>query len=110
MVIQNYLINEINHTSFPENTKCNSLALDVKFICLSNDLIKNVEVILKKYQISLKKVVNANYINNFLNEDEDNIFLMSKKIIVGHNSNEVLLVDKIPKNRGFFEKFFSFFS
>mgnify|MGYP001168373913 FL=1 len=110
MVIQNYLINEINHTSFPENTKCNSLALDVKFICLSNDLIKNVEVILKKYQISLKKVVNANYINNFLNEDEDNIFLMSKKIIVGHNSNEVLLVDKVPKNRGFFEKFFSFFS
>ena len=110
MIIQNYLINEKNHTSFPENTKCNSLALDVKFICLSNDLIKNVEVILKKYQISLKKVVNANYINNFLNEDEDNIFLMSKKIIVGHNSNEVLLVDKIPKNRGFFEKFFSFFS
>ena len=110
MIIQNYLINGKTHNFFPENIKCNSFYLDVKFICLSNNFIKNVEIILKKYQISLKQSVNANYINKFLNNDEKNVFLMSKKLIEGHNPNEVFLVNKISKNKGFFEKFFNFFS
>ena len=42
--------------------------------------------------------------------DEKDIFLMAKKIINGHNPNEVLLVNKTPKNKGFFEKIFHFFS
>ena len=67
-------------------------------------------MILKKYQISLKQSVNANYISKFLNNDDKNVFLMSKKLIEGYNRNEVLLVDKINKKQGFFEKFFNFFS
>ena len=35
---------------------------------------------------------------------------MTKKIIDGHNKNEVKLVNKTPKNKGFFEKFFDLFS
>ena len=110
MIIQNYIIDEKNYSFFPENMKCNNFSLDVSFICLSNDLIKKIEIILKKYQISLKQVVNANYITKFLDEDDNNIFLISKKVIAGHNPNEVMLVDKIPKNQGFFEKLFSYFS
>ena len=110
MIIHNYLINGKNHTFFPENIKCSSFSLDVKFICLPNNLIKNIEMILKKYQISLKQSVNANYISKFLNNDDKNVFLMSKKLIEGYNRNEVLLVDKINKKQGFFEKFFNFFS
>mgnify|MGYP001379614835 CR=1 FL=1 len=110
MIIQNYLINGKTHNFFPENIKCSSFSLDVKFICLPNNLIKNIEMILKKYQISLKQSVNANYISKFLNNDDKNVFLMSKKLIEGYNRNEVLLVDKINKKQGFFEKFFNFFS
>ena len=110
MIIKNYLIDKKSYSFFPENMKCNSFSLDVRFICLPRNLIKKVEIILKKYQVSLNHVVNANYISEFLDKDENNIFLITKKVIAGHNSNEVMLVNKIPKNQGFFEKFFSYLS
>ena len=37
-------------------------------------------------------------------------FQSMSKIIDGSNTNEVKLVQKISKNKGFFEKFFDFFS
>ena len=35
---------------------------------------------------------------------------MSKNIIEGCNKNEVFLINKTRKNKGFFEKFFEFFN
>ena len=110
MIIENYLIDEKNFNFFPKNKKCNNFSLDVKFICLSEDFIRDIELILKKYQISLKQVVNADYVNEFINDDENDIFLMTRKIINGYNKNEVQLINKIQQNEGFFEKFFKFFS
>ena len=78
---------------------------------MSNEIIKNLEEILNKYQISLSQIVDADYVREFLNnKDNENIFLMTKKILSGYNPNEVLLVNKSNKNKGFFEKFFNFFS
>ena len=42
--------------------------------------------------------------------NQEEIFAIAKKIIKGHNPNEVTFVDKMRKNKGFFERFFSFFS
>ena len=65
---------------------------------------------LEKYQISLGEVVSANYVKKFLTKNENELFLMTGKIIKGHNPNEVILVKKTQKNQGFFEKFFNFFN
>ena len=110
MIIENYLIDKKDYNFFPNNIKCNSFSLDVNFICLSNDLIRNIEKILKKYQISLQQIVDFNYVSKFLKKEDQDIFLMCKNVINGHNPNEVFLVDKINKKQGFFEKFFSLFS
>lgn len=110
MLITNYLVDNKSYSFLPNNIRCNSFSLDIKFICASNNLIKNLEKILKKYQISLSQVVSASYVKNFLSNEEKNIFLMSKKIINGHNPNEVILVGKNSKKQGFFEKFFNFFN
>ena len=69
-----------------------------------------MEQILKRYQISLEKVVSAPYIKKFLTDDDKDIFLMAKKIIAGYNPNEVKLAEKTIKNKGFFEKFFNLFN
>ena len=82
----------------------------MKFICISNFLINNFEEIFKKYQISLGQVVSAKYIKKFISDEKKSIFLMAKEIIEGHNPNEVKMVNKSSKNKGFFEKFFNFFS
>ena len=44
----------------------------------------------------------------FLINDEKDIFLMSKKIMNGHNPNEVMLVKKLVKMRVFLKNFLIF--
>ncbi len=109
MIIQNYNVDGKNYSFFPNNSGNSITSLDIKFISLSSNFIKKLEEILKKYHISLNQLVSANYIKEFL-KNEDNIFLMTKKILQGHNPNEVILINKMSKNKGFFEKFFDFFS
>ena len=110
MLITNYQVDNKSYSYLPKDVKCSSFSFNVKFYCISNILIKNFENIFKKYQISLNKVVNAKYLQEYLSDKEKDIFLNAKKIINGHNPNEVTLVEKIRKNHGFFEKFFNFFN
>ncbi len=110
MVIDNYLIDGKNYSLFPKNLKCDFFSIDLRFICLRNEYIHNLEKVLKKYQISIKHILNANYVKSILNENENDLLKMSLKIIDGYNENEVLIVPKLNKNKGFFEHFFNFFS
>ncbi len=110
MTVTNYQVDNKNYLFLPEGINHNNFSLDVKFLCISDNLIKNFEKILEKYQISLGEVVSANYVKKFLTKNENELFLMTGKIIKGHNPNEVILVKKTQKNQGFFEKFFNFFN
>ena len=69
-----------------------------------------MENVLKKYQISINHILNADYVKSIENEDQADLFTMSLKIIDGYNENEVLIIPKLSKNKGFFERFFNFFS
>ena len=85
--------------------------MDVSFICLSNDLINSIKVILNNYQISVDRIVNFNYVKNYFKDNSSlDLYNMTKQIISGINSNEAFLVPKTSKNKGFFEKFFQLFS
>ena len=96
--------------SFPKDSKCDFFSIDISFICLSYKYLKNLEKILKKYQISTNHILNSNYVKSFLTDKTENIFEMSIKIINGYNQNEVLIVPKERINQGFFERFFNFFN
>ena len=50
------------------------------------------------------------YVKSFKGSDRGNIFDVAEKLLNGMNKNEILLINKISKNRGFFEKFFDFFN
>ena len=111
MIIDSYLIDEKYFSSFPADLKCNFFSIDLSLICLSNNFIKKIEMILNDYQISIAHVLDSQYLENFLNQNEGNdIFEMSSKIVDGYNVNEVIIVPKISNNKGFFERFFNFFN
>ena len=110
MVIDKYLIDGKYFSYLPEKIKCENLSLDIDFICLSEDFVKKFEQSLSKYQIKIKQIVSADYIKDYFKGDEIDIFSMCQKIIQGHNRNEILLVPKKTKIKGFFEKFFNLFS
>ena len=109
MLIDNYYIDEKNYQSFPENLRCNFFSIDIRFICLSEIYIKEIEKILKKYQITINNILNAEYLESFLDKKDQDIFKLSTKIIDGFNKNEVSIVPKMTNNKGFFERFFNFF-
>tara|TARA_B100000674_G_scaffold410992_1_gene358952 strand:+ start:464 stop:1174 length:711 start_codon:yes stop_codon:yes gene_type:complete len=113
MFIQNYWRDNQSHSLLSRHELKKVFSIDIKFICLSNEIIRKLEQVLKKYHISVSRLVNANYVKNFLLKEEINdhdIFLMSNKILNGHNPNEVMILNKTSKNDGFFVKFFDFFS
>ena len=109
-LIEKYLIDNKFFTTLPENVNCNIFSLDTEFICLSKNLIENIEKILKKYHISLNQILSASYLEKFKDNTDKNIFTTASRIISGHNSNEVLLTGKTNKKQGFFERFFNFFN
>ena len=108
MLIDNYRVNDQDYTFLPENLECNNYSLDIKFICLSHNFVKKLENCLEKYQISISKIINAEYVENYFNNDDD-LFIKAKKITEGCNPNEIEFLNKIRKKQGFFEKFFNFF-
>ena len=108
--VEKYVIDNKFYTSLPENVKCNIFSLDTEFICLSKNLIENIEKILKKYHISINQILSAGYLEKFKYHTDNTIFTTASRIIAGHNSNEVLLTGKINKKQGFFERFFNFFN
>ena len=108
--VEKYVIDNKFYTSLPENVKCNIFSLDTEFICLSKNLIENIEKILKKYHISINQILSAGYLEKFKDNTDNTIFTTASRIIAGHNSNEVLLTGKVNKKQGFFERFFNFFN
>ena len=110
MIIENYRIDNNNYSYFPEKLKCDSITLDIKLICLDEIFLENLKKILKNYQISIDHIVNADYIFQMSEEKDVDYYRISKEVINGSNKNEILLIDKTQKNRGFFEKFFNFFN
>ena len=110
ILIDKYLIDNVHFTELPLNQKCKNFSLDISFICLPNELIKDIEKTLKKFQISINQILSASYIDKYVSDTDINFFEMTSKIIDGHNKNEIKLVNKTSKNKGFFEKFFNLFS
>ena len=109
MIINRYMLDNNSYLLIPKNIKCEHLFLEILFICLSKKLIKQLETTLSKYQIKVEKIISAKYIKSIFKEDED-IFKMCELILQGFNANEIVLIPKIEKNKGFFEKFFNLFS
>ena len=66
-LIEKYVIDDKFYTTLPENINCNIFSLDTEFICLSKNLIENIEKILKKYHISLNQILSANYLEKWMN-------------------------------------------
>ena len=110
ILIEKYLIDNKFYKSLPENINCNIFSLDTEFICLSKNLIEDIEKTLKKYHISLTQILSASYVEKLKDDSDYSIFTTASRIISGYNSNEVLLTGKITQKQGFFERFFNFFN
>jgi len=109
-VINYYLFDNIIHKNFDLPKKCNNFCLDTTFILLNKNEVSFYKKIFEKFQISVKKIISAKYIFDFFDSDKFNECEMGRKISLGFNPNEVFFIEKNPKKKGFFERFFHLFS
>ena len=110
MIVENYSINGKNYSSFINDIKGDYLSLEVNFISIPSNFELILDKILEKYQIKIDKFLDCKYL---IEQSKDNKFELpniANKIINGYNQNEVILVPKNLKNKGFFENFFQLFS
>ena len=108
IIIKNYLIDGKTYSYLQENLECEQLNLEIQFKSISNEIIYNLNKVLKNYQINISKYVDGNYVKNFFNNDKE-ISKMTFDILNGCNENEVMIIQKNTKKSGFFEKFFNLF-
>ena len=77
---------------------------------VSNNLTYELDKVLGRFHIQINKYIDLKYIQKYFKDQHVEFPLMVYKILNGLNRNEVELVEKIKKNKGFFEKFFYFFN
>ena len=110
MKIDKFYIDGTYFENLPEKKNCNNLSIEFSYICIPKRVSKTIEDVLAKYQISLDKILSFNYLNNFLDDKNNNLYITAQKILDGLNQNEVSIISKNSKKLGFFEKFFNFFN
>ena len=110
MKIDQFYIDGTYFKTLPEKKNCNNLSIDVSYICLPKKISKTIENVLRKYQISLDRMLSLDYLNSFLDDKNENLYATAQKILDGFNENEVFIADRNSKKLGFFEKFFNFFN
>ncbi len=110
MKIDQFYIDGTYFKTLPEKKNCKNLSIEICYICLPNSISKTIEDVLGKYQISLDKILSFDYLDSFLDNKNDNLFITAQKVLDGYNKNEVYITDKNSKKLGFFERFFNFFN
>ena len=110
MKIDRFYIDGNYFKTLPEKQNCKNFSIEINYICLPRKISKTIEDVLAKYQISLDKILSFNYLNNFVDDKNNNLYIIAQKILDGLNENEVSIISKNPKKPGFFEKFFNFFN
>ena len=110
MKIDQFYIDGTYFKTLPKKKNCNNLSIDVSYICLPKKISKTIENVLRKYQISLDRMLSLDYLNSFLDDKNENLYATAQKILDGLNENEVFVADRNSKKLGFFEKFFNFFN
>ena len=109
-IVSRYLIDGVDYKSFDEEIEGQDMCVEANFISIPNTLIKEISNVIEKYQIKIDLFFEKKYVSNLFDGENLDLSLIAFKIQSGHNPNEINLVPKSSKKRGFFEKFFQLFS
>ena len=110
IIVENYVLDNVQHKFLPTDRNCNKFSTDIKFICFPKNLLKEFEELFSKQQIFINRFICSKYVKTTKFEDKElNTCERGKNIVNGINKQEVVLVQKELKKKGFFEKLFHFF-
>jgi len=111
IIVSDYVVDDVEYKYLPLNKNCKKFSLNIEFICFPKVLIKKLKELFNKYQISINKIICGNYVKSFNSVDSKvNICAVGLSLVEGANKQEVVIIPKKLKKKGFFERLFHLFS
>ena len=103
IIINNYKINDIEYMFLPNEIECNSIVIDIFFICLPKKKIEYLKKIFFKSDILVNQIIcssyakSINYKNNiFFNESATFIDIgFNKTTIICYSKNKIVSLDTL---------------
>jgi cell division protein FtsA len=112
IIITKYIFDKKEYKFLPDDLNCKNFSIDIKFVCFSEILVKKLNNLFNRNQILINKLICAKYVKSFdhsKNEFEANICNLGLQLVGGLNKQEVIIIPKKVKKKGFFEKIFLLF-
>ena len=90
IIINNYIIDGIDHSYLPGEIKCDFISLNILFLCLPNDLVLYFKNIYSKFNISINQIICSSYAKSILYKNNLNLSGHMSYIDVGFNRTSVI--------------------
>jgi len=94
IVINNYKVNNIDYDSLPLNVKCNKFSIDIVFICFPKIIIKNLEILFSKHQVSIDHFICTSYAKSFTYKEHFSEFNQIVFLDIGYEKTSVIFYEK----------------
>lgn len=110
--VDSYYINKIKKERISNIFSAEDFSIALNFICYPTTELLDFKSLLAKSQIKVSKFICYKYLESFSDKNLTKDLQTAHaalKTIMGSNENEVQMVPKIIKNKGFFERIFKFF-
>ena len=90
IIIDNYQIDGVDHSYFPNEIKCDFVSLDLLFICLPTDLVLYFKNIFSKSNILVNQIICSSYAKSINYKDSLNLTGQISFIDIGFNKTSVI--------------------
>jgi len=90
IIINNYKIDDVDYSYWPNEIKCHFISLDIIFICLPTDLVLYFKNIFSKSNILINQIICSSYAKSINYRDNLNISECSSFIDIGFNKTSII--------------------
>jgi cell division protein FtsA len=104
IIINNYIIDDLEYSYLPDEIKCHFISLDILFICLPTDLVLHFKGIFSKFNILIDQIICSSYAKSISYKDNLNLsgnvsFIdvgFSRTSIISYFNDKILSLDTLP--------------
>jgi len=94
IIISNYKIDNKDYDHLSENIKCKLFSIDIFFICFPKIVIKNLENLFQKNQISINQFLCSSYAKSLNYKEQFPTFEKITFIDIGYEKTSIIIYDK----------------
>ena len=110
ILLNSFVVDGSSFLSFQDDLVGDIVIIQVQFKSISFKLLQDIDNVLEKYQIKASDYLDQNYLKSLSKYEDFELDQIAYKVQNGFNENEVNLIPKNQKKKGFFEKFFQLFN